>query len=123
MFAIKQISMILFLKTINKTLHITTYVLYYFMIKTFKCKETYKIYTREFSKKLPQDMQRIAYKKLLMIEASIDIDDLRIPPANRLEKLSGNRSGQFSIRINKQYRICFVWKNGFAFNVEIVDYH
>ncbi len=80
MFAIKQISMILFLKTINKTLHITTYVLYYFMIKTFKCKETYKIYTREFSKKLPQDMQRIAYKKLLTIEASMDIDDLRIPP-------------------------------------------
>ena len=93
------------------------------MIKTFKCKETQKIYQRVFSKKLPQDIQRASYKKLLMIDASMDIDDLRIPPANRLEKLSGNREGQYSIRINKQYRICFLWENGFAFNVEIVDYH
>jgi len=85
------------------------------MIKTFKCKETQKIYNRVFSKKLPQDIQRIVYKKLLMLEASIDIDDLKIPPANRLEKLSANRDGQ--------YRICFVWENGFAFDVEIVDYH
>ena len=93
------------------------------MIKTFKCKETHKVYKREFSKKLPQDIHRTAYKKLLMIDASIDVDDLKIPPANRLEKLSGNRDGQHSIRINKQYRICFVLENGFAFNVEIVDYH
>jgi len=93
------------------------------MIKTFKCKETHKIYKRTFSKKLPQEIQRTAYKKLLMIEASIDVEDLKIPPANRLEKLSGNRVGQYSIRINKQYRICFTWENGFAFDVEIVDYH
>ena len=93
------------------------------MIKTIKCKETQKIYKRTFSKKLPQDIQRTAYKKLLMIEASIDIEDLKIPPANRLEKLSGNREGQYSIRVNKQYRICFVWENGFAFDVDIVDYH
>jgi len=93
------------------------------MVKTFKCKETQKIYHRTFSKKLPQDIQRAAYKKLLMIEASINIDDLKIPPANRLEKLAGDREGQYSIRINKQYRICFIWENGFAFNVEIVDYH
>ena len=93
------------------------------MIKTIKCKETQKIYQREFSKKLPQEMQRAAYKKLLMLEASIDVNDLKIPPANRLEKLSGNRIGQYSIRINKQYRICFIWNNGFAFDVEIVDYH
>ena len=93
------------------------------MIKTFKCKETQKIYQRLFSKKLPQDIQRASYKKLLMIDASMDIDDLRIPPANRLEKLSGNREGQYSIRINKQYRICFLWENGSAFDVEIVDYH
>ena len=107
----------------NKTLHITTCVLYYLMIKTFKCKETQKIYNRMFSKKLPQDIQRTAYKKLLMIEASIDVDDLKTPPANRLEKLSGDRVGQYSIRVNKQYRICFRWENGFAFDVEIVDYH
>ncbi|WP_294959096.1 type II toxin-antitoxin system RelE/ParE family toxin [Sulfurovum sp.] len=98
-------------------------MLYCFMIKTFNCKETHKIYRREFSKKLPQDIQRTAYKKLLMIEASIDVNDLKIPPANRLEKLSGNREGQYSIRINKQYRICFRWDNGSAFDVEIVDYH
>ena len=94
-----------------------------FMIKTFKCKETQKVYKREFSKKLPQDIQRASYKKLLMIDASIDIEDLRIPPANRLEKLSGDREGQYSIRINKQYRICFLWENGSAFDIEIVDYH
>ena len=93
------------------------------MIKTIKCKETQKIYQREFSKKLPQEMQRVAYKKLLMLEASIDMNDLKMPPANRLEKLSGNRIGQYSIRINKQYRICFIWDNDFAFDVEIVDYH
>ncbi len=93
------------------------------MIKTFKCKETQKIYNRMVSKKLPQNIQRNAYKKLLMIEASINVDDLKIPPANRLEKLSGDREGQFSIRINKQYRICFKWENGFAYDVEIVDYH
>jgi len=93
------------------------------MIKTFKCKETHKIYQRMFSKKLPQNIQRAAYKKLLMIEASMDVNDLKIPPANRLEKLTGDREGQYSIRINKQYRICFRWENGAAFDVEIVDYH
>jgi len=93
------------------------------MIKTIKCKETQKIYQRVFSKKLPQEIQRAAYKKLLMLDASIDIEDLRIPPANRLEKLIGDRAGQYSIRINRQYRICFAWEQGYAFDVEIVDYH
>ena len=93
------------------------------MIKTFKCKETEKIYRRIFSKKIPHDIQRNAYKKLLMIEASIDVNDLKVPPANRLEKLSGDRVGQYSIRINKQFRICFRWENNFAYDVEIVDYH
>ena len=72
---------------------------------------------------MPQDIQRVVYRKLLMLDAAIDIEDLRIPPANRLEKLSGNRVGQYSIRINKQYRLCFYWENGFALNVEMVDYH
>ncbi len=93
------------------------------MIKTYKCKETEKIYHRIFSKKIPHDIQRNAYKKLLMIEASIDENDLKVPPANRLEKLSGDRTGQYSIRINKQFRICFRWENNFAYDVEIVDYH
>jgi len=93
------------------------------MIKTFKCKETAKVYERVFSKKLPQDIQRVAYRKLLMIDSAIDVEDLRIPPANRLEKLSGDRDGQYSIRVNKQYRLCFNWENGFALDVELVDYH
>jgi proteic killer suppression protein len=93
------------------------------MIQTFKCKETEKIFQRTFSKKLPQNIQGPAYKKLLMLDAAINVDDLRIPPANRLEKLTGDRAGQYSIRINRQYRICFVWESGRAFDVEIVDYH
>ncbi|MBN2825196.1 MAG: type II toxin-antitoxin system RelE/ParE family toxin [Campylobacterales bacterium] len=93
------------------------------MIKTFKCKETQKIYQRQFSKKLPSDIQKIAYRKLLMIDVAIDINDLRVPPANRLEKLIGDREGSYSIRINKQYRICFVWYEGNALDVEITDYH
>jgi len=93
------------------------------MIKTFRCKETHKVYERKFSKKLPHDIQRVAYRKLLMIDSAIDIDDLRIPPANRLEKLSGDREGQYSIRINKQFRICFIWEDGSVWDVEIVDYH
>ncbi len=93
------------------------------MIKSFKSKETQKIFKREVSKKLPFDIQKVAYRKLLMIEAALAIEDLKIPPANRLEKLSGNREGQYSIRINKQYRICFKWQNGYAYEVEIVDYH
>jgi proteic killer suppression protein len=93
------------------------------MIKSFKCKETAKLFNRSVSKKLPSDIQKGAYKKLLMLDASLDVDDLRIPPANRLEKLSGNRAGQYSIRINRQFRICFAWVDGDAYDVEIVDYH
>ena len=93
------------------------------MIKSFKCKESLKIFHREVSKKLPYDIQKVAYRKLLMIDAAINIDDLKVPPANRLEKLTGNREGQYSIRVNKQYRICFKWQNGYAYDIEIVDYH
>lgn len=93
------------------------------MIKTFKDAETEKIYQRERSRKLPPDIQQTALRKLRMINNSININDLRVPPANRLEKLSGNREGQYSIRINDQWRICFEWKSGDAFNVEITDYH
>ena len=93
------------------------------MIKTFRCKKTKKIFERSFSKKLPQDIQPIAYRKLLMIDSAIDVEDLKIPPANRLEKLSGDRKNQYGIRVNKQFRICFVWEDGFAKDVELVDYH
>jgi toxin HigB-1 len=93
------------------------------MINSFKDRETEKIYNREYSRKLPHDMQRIAMKKLWMIDAAPDIDSLRVPPGNRLEALKGDRSGQFSIRINDQWRICFKWSDNNAYDVEIVDYH
>lgn len=93
------------------------------MIKTFKDAETQKIYQRERSRKLPSDIQQAALRKLRMINNAININDLRVPPANRLEKLSGDRKMQYSIRINDQWRICFDWKSGDAFNVEITDYH
>ena len=93
------------------------------MIKSFKEAEARKIYQRERSRKLPADIQQVALRKLRMINNAININDLRVPPANRLEKLVGDREGQYSIRINDQWRICFEWKSGDAFNVEITDYH
>ncbi|MGD8406372.1 MAG: type II toxin-antitoxin system RelE/ParE family toxin [Anaerolineales bacterium] len=87
------------------------------MIKTFKDNETQKIYQRERSLRLPPDIQQVALRKLRMLNNAININDLRVPPANRLEKLSGYREGQFSIRINNQWRICFEWHNGDAFNL------
>ena len=93
------------------------------MIKTFRDAETEKIYQRERSRKLPSDIQQVALRKLRMINNAINLNDLRVPPANRLEKLSGNRAGQHSIRINDQWRICFEWRGSDALNVEITDYH
>jgi toxin HigB-1 len=93
------------------------------MIRSFKSKETEKIFSRERSKKLPSDIQQVALRKLRMLNRAISLQDLRVPPANRLEKLSGGRAGQYSIRINDQWRICFEWEDGSADNVEIVDYH
>lgn len=93
------------------------------MIKDFKCKETKSIFNGLFSKKLPQDIQRLAERKLIMLHRATEINDLRVPPANRLEMLSGNRMGQHSIRINKKWRICFEWKEDGVHSVEIVDYH
>jgi proteic killer suppression protein len=93
------------------------------MIGSFKDKETERIFKREFSKKLPHDIQRRAAMQLISIHVSKDVNDLRTPPANRLELLKGDREGQYSIRINDQWRICFRWVDGCAFDVEIVDYH
>ena len=93
------------------------------MIKSFADKETEKIYNQVFSKKMPQDIQRIALRKLIMIDNAECLDDLKIPPANHLEKLSGDRQGQYSIRINDQYRICFSIDGRNFVDVEIVDYH
>lgn len=93
------------------------------MIKTFNCKETEKIFNRNFSKKFPQNIQRVALRKIRMINRAEILNDLKVPPANRLEPLRGKRKGQYSIRINDQWRICFKWKEGEVYNVEIVDYH
>ena len=93
------------------------------MIVDFNCKETEKIWLGIISKKFPRNIQDIARRKLRMIHNSQTVIDLRIPPGNRLEKLSGNRKNQFSIRINNQWRICFMWSETDAYNVEIVDYH
>ena len=93
------------------------------MIKNFRSRETEKIWNGVRSKRLPQDIQQIARRKLRMLNNARSLNDLRIPPANRLEALKGRRSGQHSIRINDQWRICFVWMDGDAVNVEIEDYH
>ena len=93
------------------------------MIRSFKSDETGKIFNREYSRRLPQDIQQIALRKLRMLNRAINLQDLRVPPANRLEKLKGKRVGQYSIRINDQWRVCFEWREGDAHNVEIADYH
>ena len=93
------------------------------MIRSFRSKETERIFRRNRSKKLPGDIQEIALRKLRMLHHSRTLVDLKVPPANRLERLQGEREGRYSIRINDQWRICFRWENGDAFDVEIVDYH
>lgn len=93
------------------------------MIKSFRCKETEKLFLGRFSTKLPQAIQRSAAIKLKMLNAASILETLRVPPANNLEALHHDREGQYSIRINQQWRICFVWEGSDAYNVEIVDYH
>jgi len=92
-------------------------------MRSFADPETENVFNRSRSRKLPQTIQRMALRKLLLLDAADCVEDLKIPPGNRLEKLSGNRKGQHSIRINRQWRICFRWKGTDAFDVEIVDYH
>jgi len=93
------------------------------MIKSFRNKETEKIFNRHFSKKIPSDIQHQARRKLVMIDAAPELIAIRIPPGNRLEALKGDRKGQHSIRINDQWRICFRFIDGDAYDVEITDYH
>lgn len=93
------------------------------MINSFRCKETEKLFNGKFSSKLPQAIQRLAARKLDYLDGAGDLDDLRSPPGNRLETLKDDRAGQHSIRINDQWRICFVWRDNNAFDVEIVAYH
>lgn len=93
------------------------------MIKSFADRETEKVFNQSFSRKLPQSIQRVALRKLIMIHNAGCLEDLRVPPANHLEPLHGDREGQYSIRINDQYRICFTVEGNNFFHVEIVDYH
>lgn len=92
-------------------------------IKTWACDLTRELFERDRNRIVPPNVVRRARKKLLLVDAAADIAFLRVPPGNRLEKLSGNRAGQWSIRINDQYRVCFVFRSGNAYQVEIVDYH
>lgn len=93
------------------------------MIQSFKDEEAEKIFHRQRSCRLPPDIQQVALRKLRMLNRAQTLQDLRVPPANRLERLSGDRAGQYSIRINDQWRVCFEWRDGHAWQVEITDYH
>jgi toxin HigB-1 len=93
------------------------------MIVGFRDKETEKLWHSGRNRRLPAGLQRRAFAKLAMLNAAVTLDNLQVPPGNQLEALRGNRAGQHSIRVNDQYRVCFVWRNGNAFEVEIVDYH
>jgi proteic killer suppression protein len=93
------------------------------MIAGFRNKETEKLWQSGRSRRLPAELRLRAFKKLSILNAALTLDNLRVPPGNQLEALRGNRAGQYSIRINDQYRVCFVWRDGNVFEVEIVDYH
>ncbi|MEW6417703.1 MAG: type II toxin-antitoxin system RelE/ParE family toxin [Nitrospirota bacterium] len=93
------------------------------MIKSFRCKDTEKLFKRQFSSKFPSEIRRNALRKLLILDAVEHLKDLRVPPGNRIEKLAGDRQGQHSIQINDQWRICFRWHQRDAYDVEITDYH
>jgi len=93
------------------------------VIRNFADRDTERLFRREVVRRWSADLQRATLRKLLVLDAAEALDDLRVPPGNRLEKLSGDRAGQYSIRINDRWRICFRWRDGDAYDVEIVDYH
>ena len=93
------------------------------MIQSFRCAETERVFHRHFTRKFPRDIQQRAFMKLNALDAAVKLTDLSLPPSNRLEALKRDRKGQHSIRINDQWRICFLWREGHAERVEIVDYH
>jgi toxin HigB-1 len=93
------------------------------MIRSFRNEETEKVFNLQVSRKLPQDIQQVALRKLRMLNNTRSLQDLRIPPANKLERLQGDQSGQCRIRINDQWRICFEWREKDVYEVEIADYH
>jgi len=93
------------------------------VIKSFRDRDTQKIFERDRVRRWSVELQRVALRKLVILDAADELGDLRIPPGNRLEKLSGDRAGEYSIRMNAQWRLCFRWRGGHAHDVEMVDYH
>lgn len=93
------------------------------MIRSFGTKDTERIWHQHYVKRIDRAVQQATLRKLELIHAAKDVEDLRVPPGNRLERLSGNRRGQHSIRVNAQWRLCFVWREGGAEDVELIDYH
>ena len=93
------------------------------MIRSFDCRDTERIWKLQFTGRWSPDVERVAKRKMAWLHAARDLMDLRVPPGNRLEKLKGDRAGRHSIRVNDQWRICFEWRDGDAWNVELVDYH
>lgn len=93
------------------------------MIKSFRDTNTERVFNREFVRKFPREIQQRAFMRLNAIDAAVRLEDLRLPPSNRLEALKGDRKGEHSVRINDQWRICLLWRDGHAERVEIVDYH
>lgn len=93
------------------------------MIRSFRDRETEKLFRRERSRAVPTALRRVALRKLVQLDAADALDDLKVPPGNRLERLRGDREGQWSIRVNERWRVCFEWRQGDAHEVEIVDYH
>lgn len=93
------------------------------MIRGFADRETERLFGREPVRRLPAALQRLMLRKLVTLDAAETLEDLRVPPGNRLEKLTGDRAGQYSIRVNEQWRVCFRWHDGDAYDVELVDYH
>lgn len=93
------------------------------MIQSFACGDTERLFHRQRPKRFSQSVHRVAFRKLRMLHRAQTLRDLRVPPGNRLESLKGDRKGQYSIRVNDQFRICFAWRSGDAFDVEMVDYH
>ena len=105
------------------TLDVNNVWRYYLMIRSFRDDDTRRLFERSPVRRFGNDVQRAAFRKLRMLNAAVSLADLRVPPGNRLERLRGDRTGQYSIRINDRWRICFRWESGEAHNVEIVDYH
>lgn len=93
------------------------------MIKSFQCRDTEKIWRCELVRRWDVGVRKAALRKLTWLDAAKDVNDLRVPPGNRLEKLKGNRAGKYSLRVNDQWRLCFEWRDGHVWNVEMVDYH